>query len=194
MHIRAATPDDSLDLARLANIAGAGIPAACWAGDSRPGESIEQTGARLVSDPDSNFSYRNAHLAEIKGRIAGMLLAYRLSDEVADENLDALPSYVRPMVELEQEVIGSFYINMIATYPEFRGLGVGTRLLALVDDLAREAGCELASIDVFEQNSGAVRLYEQIGFRVVDRRPAVPDDCHPYTGDILLLTRSVIAA
>lgn len=193
MSVRPATLEDCLDLARLANMSGEGIPAACWEGALRAGESIEETGARLLAAPDGNFSYRNAHVAERDGRVAGMLLAYRLTEEVLDEDLDALPPYVRPMVELEQRAVGSFYLNMLATYPQFRGLRVGTRLMALVDTLALTAGCEWASVQVFEENAGALRLYERLGYRTVDRRPAVPDACHPYTGDILLLTRRAVA-
>ncbi len=58
-------------------------------------------------------------------------------------------------------------------------------------ELAQAAGCSLASIEVFEQNQGALRLYERLGYRVVERRAVVPHPCHPYTGDLVLLTRAV---
>jgi ribosomal protein S18 acetylase RimI-like enzyme len=45
------------------------------------------------------------------------------------------------------------------------------------------AGCEESSVEVFEQNEGAVRLYERHGFRIVARRPVVPQPCYPYGGD-----------
>ncbi len=45
--------------------------------------------------------------------------------------------------------------------------------------LASEAGCKELSIEVFEQNEGALRLYKRHGYRIVARRPVVPHPCYP---------------
>ncbi|MDD3449241.1 MAG: GNAT family N-acetyltransferase [Gammaproteobacteria bacterium] len=192
MHIRKATRADCRALAELALMAGEGIPAFFWAQAQRPGQDIIDVGSETVASEEANFSYLNAHVAELDGTIAGMMLAYRLPAGEAAEALDELPEFIRPLVELEQCMPDSFYINMIAAYPGYRGRGVGTGLLGGVDRLARAAGCSLASIEVFEQNQGALRLYERLGYRVVERRAVVPHPCHPYAGDIVLLTRAVV--
>ncbi len=191
MQIRKATKDDVLAVARLALIAGEGIPAWFWAGSAKPGEAIEEVGANRLLSEHENFSYRNAHVAESGGRIAGMLLAYRLPEAEDAENLDELPAFIRPLVELEQRVPASFYINMIATFPEYRNQSIGTRLMGIVDDLAGQAGCTLSSIQVFDQNRAALRLYQRLGYSVLDRRLVVPHESHPYDGHIVLLTRAV---
>ena len=91
MRIRPATKSDVHDLAKLALIAGEGIPAWFWSQSAAEGQSLEEAGAaRLLSETD-NFSYRNAHVAEIDNRIAGMILAYRLPDADNAENLQELP-------------------------------------------------------------------------------------------------------
>lgn len=172
-------------------MAGEGIPAFFWAQEAREDESVLQAGARILNNEVENFSYRNMQVAALDGVIAGMLLAYRLPDTDAVEDLERLPRFIRPLVELEQCVPGSFYINMLATFPQFRGRSVGTQLMNLVDALARKAGCDQSSIEVFEQNEGALRLYLRLGYRVKDRRPVIPHNCHPYDGEILLLTRPV---
>jgi ribosomal protein S18 acetylase RimI-like enzyme len=59
-----------------------------------------------------------------------------------------------------------------------------------VDRLATAAGCTLSSIEVFDENSGALRLYQRLGYEVVEQRPVIPHDCYPCTGEILLLTRA----
>ena len=86
---------------------------------------------------------------------------------------------------------GSFYINMLATYPVYRNRSVGARLMEQVDALARKADCTLSSIEVFEENTGALRLYQRLGYGVIEQRPVIPHPCHPYSGKILLLTRPV---
>jgi ribosomal protein S18 acetylase RimI-like enzyme len=191
MQIRRATRSDCADVAGLALIAGEGIPAYFWALDAGAGVSIEAQGALNAASETGNFSYRNAWLMVVDGRVAGMLLAYRLPAADAAEDLQALPEFIRPLVELEQCVPGSFYINMLATYPDYRNRGIGSRLMGRVDELAADAGCDLTSIEVFEENAGALRLYQRLGYRIVERRAVVPHECHPYHGDIVLLTRPV---
>lgn len=191
IHIRTAALRDCPDIARLALMAGEGIPGWFWAQQAEEGQSIEEVGAHKAASDTGNFTYRNCHMAELEGRIAGFLLAYRLLDEDGDDDISELPEFIRPLVELERTVPGSFYINMLASYPEFRGRGVGSALMGQVDPLARDAGCHQSSIEVFEQNTGAVRLYQRLGYRIVDQRPVVPHSSHPYDTNLLLLTRLV---
>lgn len=64
-------------------------------------------------------------------------------------------------------------------------------MMGIADALAVAAGCELLSIEVFEQNRGAVRLYRKLGYSVTEKRPVVSHPCHPYTGELILLTKPV---
>jgi len=191
MQIRKANRSDVNDIAKLALIAGEGIPAWFWKQSAAEAQNIEDAGAaKLLSETD-NFSYRNVHVAVIDGKVAGMILAYRLPDEDNAEDPEELPGFIRPMVELEQCVPSSFYINMIATFPQYRNMSIGTKLMGIVDRLANDAACSISSLEVFEQNTGALRLYQRLGYEVVDKRRVVPHECHPYDGDLLLLTRRV---
>lgn len=191
MHIRKASIQDCRAIAELGLMAGEGIPAYFWEQTTKPGQDILDVGALNAASETENFSYRNVHIAMLDGRIAGMMLAYRLPDADTSENLEDYPEFIRPLIELEQCVPGSFYINMLATYPEFRNRSVGTSLMACVDRLAVEAGCHMSSVEVFEENAGAFRLYERLGYRIVESRPVVPHSCHPYKGQLMLLTRNV---
>jgi ribosomal protein S18 acetylase RimI-like enzyme len=122
--------------------------------------------------------------------IAGMLLGYRLPAEPDNDPLD-FPEFVRPLLELEQCVPESFYINMLAVYPAFRGRGIGSALLAEVDRNALAVGCKLISIQVFAINDGALRLYQHHGYHIVESRSMVASDYLP-AGKVLLLTRTPI--
>jgi ribosomal protein S18 acetylase RimI-like enzyme len=120
-----------------------------------------------------------------------MLLAYRLPAAADnDENPADFPQFIRPVIELEQCVPQSFYINMLAAYPRFRGQGLGSALLWRIDELARQAGCSLISIEVFEGNRGALRLYRRHGFETRERRPMIASE-FVAAQDVLLLTRPV---
>lgn len=189
--IRPAEKRDCRCIAELALMAGEGIPAYFWEQARRLGQDILDVGAEKAASDSANFSWRNAQIALWGGRVAGMLLAYRLADTPDPQELQDCPAFLRPLIELEQCVPGSFYVNMLATYAKFRGRGVGTALMGLVDTLARESGCALSSIEVFEQNATALRLYQGVGYEEAARRRVVPHESHAMSGDVILLTRSV---
>jgi ribosomal protein S18 acetylase RimI-like enzyme len=191
MDIRKATKSDCRAIAELALMAGEGIPAYFWEQSRKEGQDIEDVGALNAASEHENFSYRNVHLALVGNEIAGMLLAYKLPESDNPESLEDYPAFIRPSIELEQCVPGSFYVNMLATYPKFRGQGIGTGLMDIVDGLAREAGCDTASVEVFEQNAGALKLYQRLGYKVIANRDVVAHPCHPYEGRILLLVKDV---
>ena len=190
MQIIKARKQDCRNIAELAMMAGEGIPAYFWSQSARDGQDLMEVGAQNAASETENYSYRNVHIALIDGQIAGMMLAYRLPDTGEVEDLSEYPSFIRPLIELEQCVPASFYINMLATYPVYRNRSVGTELMGIVDRLACEQQCSLSSIEVFEQNVGALRLYQRLGYKEIERRKVIPHSCHPYDGDIVLLTRT----
>ena len=55
----------------------------------------------------------------------------------------------------------------ISLYREHRGKGIGTALMQRMLDLLKEQGYRQASLAVQKANY-AVRMYEKLGFRVVD--------------------------
>lgn len=172
-------------------MAGEGIPAFFWEASRKDGQTQLDVGAQNAASETENFSWRNATLAELDGAVAGMLLAYRLPPVDAADSLDEYPAFIRPLIELEQCVPESFYINMLATYLAYRNRSVGSRLMGEVDRLAAAAGCGLSSLQVFDENMGALRLYRRLGYEVVEQRAVIPHACHPYTGQVLLMTRAV---
>ena len=189
--MRRATRKDARTLAELIEYAGHGIPGYLWSRSAKDGQPPIEVGIERVLREEANFSYRNAVVAEMDGAVAAMMLAYRLPEQ-SDVNLDELPDLLRPLEELELKVPGTFYINALAAYPEYRGLGLGTRLLEAAQALASEAGCQELSLEVFDQNKDALRLYERYGYREIARLPAVPHPSYPYDGDVVLMTQSVV--
>ncbi len=58
------------------------------------------------------------------------------------------------------------YVWAVRVLPVFRGKGIGTRLLAAVEQVLRERGYAWAEIGVEKDNPGARRLYERVGYGV----------------------------
>lgn len=63
-------------------------------------------------------------------------------------------------------VAGSPYIKSIAVYPEFRGQGIGTKLLSFAENLFRDKSRHIF-ICVSSFNCRARKLYEKNGFQEV---------------------------
>ena len=53
----------------------------------------------------------------------------------------------------------------IAVAHEARGRGLGEALLAAVERAARARGCRHLRLEVRQDNAGAIRLYERLGYR-----------------------------
>ena len=52
---------------------------------------------------------------------------------------------IMPLIELDAEAAGTFFINAFAVFPEYRHAGIGRELIALAFDEARKAGMAAVS-------------------------------------------------
>lgn len=189
--IRPARKTDAAALAILVDIAGEGMPGYMWSRMREPGQSAFEVGRARAARDEGGFSYRNAHVVEIGGEVAAMLVDYRLDDPYDTGDLSALPDIVRPLVELEARAPGSWYVNVLAAFPEFRGHGIGARLLALAEQRGRAQGAKSASIIVASENTGAMRLYARTGYTEVARRPVVEFPGCGHGGDWVLMVKPI---
>ena len=85
-----------------------------------PASRCSNSGASGRARDSGGFSWRNAVVAEIGGEIAACLVGYRLDDPYELGGLADTPEIVRPLVKLEAKAPGSWYVNVLATFPEFR--------------------------------------------------------------------------
>ncbi|MBC8268086.1 MAG: N-acetyltransferase [Rhodospirillaceae bacterium] len=189
---RKATPDDALALAELMDQAGEGIPSWLWAQDAQGGETALDVGIARARRSEGSFSYTNASVLEDAGQVAGMLLGYlQPADIDVEKELEGVPDFLVPLVELECLAPGTFYINALAVYPHHRSKGYGSLLMAEAERRALELATGTLSIMVFEGNEGAVRLYKRLGFEFAAERQVVKHVSTVHTGRELLLTRTI---
>ena len=129
---RPATPDDAAALADLAHFASEGLALHVWtraagsAGD--PWEIGRERGRRDTG----HFSYRNGIVAETGGRVVAGLIGYGLPDR-PEPIRDTIPALFVPLQQLENLASGTWYVNILAAYPDQRGKGYGAALLAVAD-------------------------------------------------------------
>lgn len=68
-------------------------------------------------------------------------------------------------------VLDEAHVATIAVHPDYRGLGIGRRLLAIGLLAAYERGARMAFLEVRRGNTVAQTLYEKFGFQVAGIRP-----------------------
>jgi len=187
LKFRPAGKSECLKIAELFSIASDGVADYIWTKYSEPEENIIDFGARRYESEDSVFSYRNCTVAEVDGEVAGILVAFSMyeSGEV-ESDVDPV---LAPYMKLEQP--NSYYICAMALFPEYRGKGIGTRLLEIAEEQAKDNNLIQLSLIVFEQNEGAKKLYERHGYYEIKREPVVPHELIHHTGDALLMVKNL---
>ncbi len=63
--------------------------------------------------------------------------------------------------------------------------------MRIAEEHAREKDFKKLSLIVFEQNTGAKRLYDNLGYREVAREPIVPHKLIHCTGDALHMVKDI---
>ncbi|MCL6472724.1 MAG: GNAT family N-acetyltransferase [Firmicutes bacterium] len=144
----------------------------------------------LFTQNGSRFSYQLAHTARTaNGDIVGIVIAYPCSKTVGLHVVMArqlLPIYgmLNSLLFLWNALVllmgvlsfgqsktcwgDEYYISTLAVLPEFQGMGIGTMLLAYVEDEAKKAGFRKCSLGVDIENDHAIRLYEHLGYKIVE--------------------------
>ncbi|MGW8246704.1 MAG: GNAT family N-acetyltransferase [Acidiferrobacterales bacterium] len=185
---RAATPGDARELARLVNIAGEGLPLYLWKQMAGEGESAWEVGRARAQREDGGFSYQNAVLRVRGEKVVACLVGYPLASELPGTDYSEIPPMFVPLQQLEDMVPGTWYINVVAVYEEFRGRGYGKELLALAETIARDLGMRGLSLIVADTNEGARKLYNKIGFQEKAYRSMVKERWqHPGANWVLMV-------
>lgn len=187
--LRTARTDDALALAELVNMAGEGLPLYLWTKMAEPGEDPWLVGQRRAQRDNASFSHKNAVVMEEAGRVVAGLIGYRLPDVPDPIDYETMPAMFIGMQELENLAPRTWYVHVVAAVPEMRGRGIGTKLLSLAEELARETESSGMSIIVADSNEGARRLYERVGYREAGRRRAVKEDWKTATENWVLLLK-----
>ena len=188
---RPATLADAAALTVLMDIAGEGVPNQLWHELAGPGHSALELGRERARREEGGFSYRHTTIAEVDGEMAACLVGYMLDDPYDLTGLDEVPAQFQPLVRLEAQAPGTWYVNVLATFAEFRGHGLGARLLQVAEDKARAAGADTLSIIVGSWNEGAGRLYRRAKFGTVAKEAAILPAEFPHRGDWVLMTRRI---
>jgi ribosomal protein S18 acetylase RimI-like enzyme len=178
--IRKAGPEDSEHFSQLVLIA---VP------ELLPyffGSNTKDILKNLFQDTGNFWSYEHTYFVEVDGDIAGMALGYghRQRKQEEERTGELIVKYLEGstheelpnprLAEITEKIEeNEYYFMYLAVYPEFRRRGIGTKLFALIEEEAGKTGYNKVVFDVETDNKEAIKLYERLGYSIVNRSPVV---------------------
>ena len=194
--IRSAEESDAQALAQIAIMAGHGLMELLYEG-LLPGKSLMDTIIeRRIFAPRSFSTLARWRVAtDASGDILGGLNSYSHDVMMAappDPLLDE--SRLKPIAalsEMEARAVDSYYINMIAVFPEYRGSGGGFALMQEAERLARKENLRRISLCTFENDPSLLRYYRRQGFEVHATCPIGQHPAFQTDGNFVLMMREL---
>jgi ribosomal protein S18 acetylase RimI-like enzyme len=184
--LRPATEADAAVLAVLMNEASHGLSLYAWTQTASAGSDPWSLGVELQS------SRAREGLWTVIDEGAGPVAGIQVWPPGGGAPAHTLSAVFAPLVELRALAPDALYINVVATVPEARGRGWGTRLMQAAEDIARAGAMRRLGLIVSDANEAARRLYARLGYRRVASRPMAKDGWDGDGTDWLLLVKDLV--
>ena len=175
INIRVANKNDKVDFAELLLLSASYFPIIF-------GKNIKNVLKKLFCHSHNLFSFEHVHFAEIDQKNVAMLLSYD-SKTKDNENLRTgfllfretglkLLGQFSMLLKMNSTVgevpNDSYYISNIATYPDYRAMGIAKQLMLFAEDEAKKANVKMMVLDVESENLAAINLYQKLGYKKND--------------------------
>ncbi len=152
--------------------------------------------ARRILDRDSFATFRRWRVAtDASGNFLGALnsLPHKALMNAPDDPLleEARLRPIAALLELEESAVDSYYVNIIAVYPQHRRSGAGAALMQDAEQLARLKNFRRMSLCTFEDDPGLMGFYRRQGFETETRRAIEPHPAIGMSGHFALMTREL---
>jgi len=127
------------------------------------------------------FSFEHVDFAEIDGEKAGMILGYDwqvkkwenlktgflLFKKIGISILGKFLTLIKFNATVGRLCDGDYYISNVATYSQYRGRGVGKRLILEAEQKAKMVRAESIVLDVEKENISAINFYKKLGYKMI---------------------------
>ncbi|MGY3778415.1 GNAT family N-acetyltransferase [Isobaculum melis] len=123
-----------------------------------------------IQDEQYRYSYRHTIVAEVDGKVAGVLVGYPGSKEAEidvplqqiAENLNI--SLGGPLFVEKETFSGEWYLDTFVTDEQYRGQGIGTKLIEALPEFVQQSGEHVVGLSCDQGNPKARKLYDRLGF------------------------------
>jgi len=155
----------------------------CMALHREPDGEMQKCIARICEREDVLYSYKHAIVAWEESTPVGICLCYDgalyhemrkitfplfdelMHDDAKHQEMVDEPAESMDLDNMQDEAeAGEYYMDSLAVWPEWRGRGIGMKLMLAQIERARVLGFEKASLLVDPENENAQRIYRKLGF------------------------------
>jgi len=149
--------------------------------------------ARLKRDIESHASHLVVSGGERRESglhiLARMIISQRKLHTVIAADESGFVGYVSLVFPRFRKLRGNAYLT-ISVKEACRGKGVGTMLMHAAEDCARTRGARRIELDVLSKNTGAIHLYERLGYVVEGRRREAVQDAEGFD-DVVMMAKFI---
>ncbi|WP_299843854.1 GNAT family N-acetyltransferase [uncultured Roseovarius sp.] len=167
--LRPANTNDAPAFRRVFELASEGLAPWVWAQSAGPDGNLDDIVLQRMREKIEKSAQGTCLVAEVDGQTAGGVITYDIGDE-PEAIEDDTPPLFKPLIQLENLAPRTHYVNALAVFPEFQGLGIGRKLLRAVAGNALEKGMSLI---VEDSNVAALKLYRSEWYKEKARLPVV---------------------
>lgn len=171
--IRSASKEDAEDFANLILISAPSLFLTMF------NDETKQTIEYLFTQNRNLFSFEHTYVAEIEGKVVGIILSYSYSTRIKEslrtgmlllkrnslKIILKLRSWIR-LYSIGEISRNEYYISNLAVYSEYRGLGIGTKLIFKAESEAKKYNLKRVVLDVETENKKAINFYKKLNYRV----------------------------
>ncbi|MDP2928879.1 MAG: GNAT family N-acetyltransferase [Candidatus Omnitrophota bacterium] len=151
------------------------------------GSKVKKLMAELFPHRRHYYSFDRSFFVEVDGETAGMAQLHKINLRRREKIRMSLllvkylnwrlPMKIFNLLKSERMVslaIGNdCYLSNVAVYPQFRSLGLGTKLLERVEEEARSIGKKRIVLHAETHNTRAISLYERLGYKIEQKTPTL---------------------
>ncbi len=104
------------------------------------------------------FQSNTLYVAKSGNRLVGSIALTHEPEKAPDNG--------KWMIDANYEEI--FVIHVFVVHPDYFGQGIGTAMIQFAEELGKEQNIKSIRLDVYENNTAAIRTYEKNGFSYID--------------------------
>jgi len=181
--------DDCARLGEFVHIASDGVVEFLFH-DLIPHQTPVQIIVHNLAEDRDHHTFRDAVVAQTGQKIIGMSLSYPSHfHRISSGMRKFLPADRLKHVEniFNSGVGNSLYLDTLCVDQDFRGKGIGSKLISLVQQKACKQGINALSLIVLADNTRAQKLYKRHGFEIVHHIEMESHELIPHEGGAYLM-------
>ena len=134
-------------------------------------EQLHESMTAIAAAEETIYSYENAFVAEVDGKVVGAMCAYDGADYIRLKQpiVDILGAD-SGFAQLRETEAGEFYLDSVGVLPEYRSRGIASSLFEAQCERAASLGHKVAGLIVDVDKPQAEALYARLGFTYLDNK------------------------